>query len=218
MKYLNVPQSGSLQGTTYSRNRYGQYTRSRATPVNPATTYQGIARANFSTNATAWRALTDAQRAGWEALGAMMSRTDSLGQAFTLNGFGAYCSVNGNKLAAGDAAVSAAPAVVTPPSLLTATITLTSAAFSIAYTTTPLAAGNRLFSFLSPQRSAGRAFEGDFRLVAVSAAAAASPANVFAAYSARLGAPVTGTRIFWALQIYNGGFLGAALLGSQVVA
>lgn len=218
MKYLDFPKSGSLQGTTYSRNRYGQYTRSRATPVNPNTSAQGTSRANFATNAAAWRALTAIQRAGWEALGAMMSRTDGLGQAFTLNGFGAYCSVNGNNLAAGNAAVSDAPAVVTPPALLTATVTLTAAAFSIAYTTTPLGAGQRLFSFLSPQRSAGRSFEGDFRLIAVSAAAAASPANVFAAYQARLGTPVVGTRIFWSLQVYQAGFLGGPLVGSQVVA
>jgi hypothetical protein len=210
--------SGSIQAVTHSRNRYGQYTRNRATPVNPNTTYQGVSRSNFNTNAVAWRALTDVQRTGWEALGLMMTRTDSLGQSYTLNGFAAYCSVNNNKLAAGDAAVSAAPAIVTPPSLLTVTPTLTAAAFSIAYTTTPLAAGNRLFSFLSPQRSAGRSFEGDYRLVAVSAAAAASPANVFAAYQARLGTPVVGNRIFMWLQIYNGGFVGAPFLISQVVA
>jgi hypothetical protein len=218
MKYLDVPQSGSRAGVTYSRNRFGQYVRSRATPVNPASGPQGIVRARMALNAAAWRALTDAQRAGWEALGEMMSRTDSLGSSYLLNGFAAYCSVNNNRLAAGDAVVSAAPAIVTPTGLVTATITLTAAAFSIAYTPTPLAAGRRLFSFLSPQRSAGRAYNGDFRLVAVSAAAALSPADVFAAYVARLGTPVVGSRVFWSLQVYEAGFLSTPTLGSQVVA
>lgn len=172
----------------------------------------------MSTNAAAWRALTDAQRAGWLALGLMISRTDSLGQVYTLNGFGAYCSVNNNKLDAGDAAISDAPAIVTPADLLTATITLTGIAFSVAYTATPLAAGVRLFIRCSPQQSAGRKFNGDYRLIAVTAAAAASPANILAAYTARLGVPVTANRIFLSLQTYQGGFFGSPFGVSQVVA
>lgn len=172
----------------------------------------------MSTNAAAWRALTSVQRAGWTSLGGGISRTDSLGQSYTLTGFQAYCSVNNNNLAAGNAVVADAPAIVTPANLLTATITLTNAAFSIAYTTTPLAAGARLFCFVSPQRSAGRNFEDDFRLIAVTAAAAASPADIFTAYSARLGTPVTGNKIFLSLQVYKGGFLSGPLLTSAVVA
>jgi len=171
----------------------------------------------MTTNSAAWRALTDLQRAGWESLGANIQRTDSLGQTYTLNGFMAYCSVNNNKLDAGDAVVADAPAIVLPPTLLTATITLTAAAMSVAYTTTPLGAGVRLFSFCSPQKSAGRAFNGDYRLIAVSAAAAASPANIFAAYQARLGVPVVGMRIFFSLQTYQGGFVGSPFAVSQLV-
>lgn len=218
MKYLDVPQSGSIAATVHSRNRYGQYTRNRSSPVNPNSSYQGVVRARLSQNAAAWRALTSTQRTGWAALGAQIVRTDSLGQSYTLNGFGAYCSVNNNKLAAGDAVVSDAPALATPTAITTATITLTAAAFSIAYTPTPLAAGTRLFSFLSPQVNAGRSFMADLRLVAVSAAAAASPANVFTAYQTRLGTPVVGNRIFFALVTYFGGFVSGPLVGSQVVA
>jgi hypothetical protein len=217
MKILDVPQSGSLAGITSSRNRFGQYRRTRATPVNPNSTYQGTVRNRLSVNAAAWRDLTANQRAGWESLGSQMTRTDSLGQSYTLNGFQAYCSVNNNNLAAGNSVVSDAPALVTPSGLLTATITLTAAAFSIAYTTTPLGAGIRLFTFASPQRNAGRSYEGDYRLVAVSAAAAASPADVFTAYQTRLGTPIAGNRIFLSLQLYDTGFLSGPLVTSQVV-
>src|SRR5207248_3322891 len=122
-------------------------------------------------------------------------------------GFLAYVSVNNNNEAAGNAIVSDAPLLVTPSALLTAVITATAAALSIAYTVTPLAAGARLFTYVSPQRSAGRNFENDFRLLAVSAAAAASPANVFAAYSAKWGVPVVGNKIFFSLRVYQAGFL-----------
>lgn len=218
MKYLGDTQSGSKNGVTASRNRFGQYYRRRAVPVQPRTVAQLNQRARFSTNAAAWRALTDAQRAGWLSLGLMIVRTDSLGQSYDLNGFGAYCSVNNNKLDAGDAAVADAPAIVTPADLLTATITLTAAAFSVAYTATPLAAANRLFIRCSPQRSAGRKFEGDYRLIAVTAAAAASPSNILTAYTAKFGVPVVGTRVFLSLQTYQAGFFGSPFGVSQVVA
>jgi hypothetical protein len=218
MKYLDVAQSGSWAGITASRNRFGQYFRARHAPVNPNTAVQMVVRARMAGNAAAWRALTDAQRAGWLALGLQMLRTDSLGQQYDMNGFMAYCSVNNNKMAVGDATVADAPAHLTPDQLASATITLTAAAFSIAYTPTPLAAGNRLLAFISPQTSAGRKFNGDYRLIQYSAAAAASPMNVLAAYTARLGTPVVGNRIFLSLQIYNGGFIGAPFGVSQVVA
>lgn len=218
MKFLGETRSGSENGNTFSRNRFGQYMRRRAVPVQPRTTAQLNQRARMTTNAAAWRALTDAQRAGWLSLGLMIVRSDSLGQSYDLNGFLAYCSVNNNKLDAGDAAVSDAPALATPADLLTATVTLTAAAFSIAYTTTPLAAGVRLFIRISPQRSAGRKFNGDYRLIAVTAAAAASPANVLTAYTAKFGVPVVGNRIFMSLQTYTLGFLGSPFNVAQVVA
>lgn len=218
MKILAAPQSGSYQGLTASRNRFGQYFRSRATPVQPRTVAQLNQRARMSTNAAGWRGLTDAQRAGWTDLGLSISRTDSLGSSYTLNGFMAYCSVNNNKLDAGDAVVPNAPSIVTPPDLTTATITLTAAAFSIAYTATPLAAGVRLFVWVSPQRSAGVNFNGDYRLLTVTAAAAASPAAIITAYTAKFGVPVVGNKIFTLLETYQGGFKGSPFTVAQVVA
>lgn len=218
MKYLGDPSSGSQAGTTASRNRYGQYKRTRATPVNPNTTAQGLVRARMSANAAAWRALTDAQRAGWNDLGLSMSRTDSLGQTYTLDGFQAFCGVNNNKAQAGDASISAAPALTTPSTILTAVVTLSAIAFSIAYTPTPMPAATRLVVYASPQRSAGRNYESDLRFIQVTAAAAATPVNILAAYTAKFGVPVVGNRVFLALVSYSAGFLSGPLSTSAVVA
>ena len=206
-----------MAGTTSSRNRFGQYRRTRAAPVNPRSTAQGLVRAHMAANSAAWRALTSDQRAGWGSLGAMIQRTDALGQAYTLTGFQAYCSINGVNLAAGNAIVAAAPALSTPAALLTATITSTGGTLSVAYTTTPLAASVKLMLYASPQRSAGRQYEGDFRLIAVTAAAAASPHNLLAAYSARFGVPVVGNRIFFSLVNTIGGFESGPLVTSHVI-
>jgi hypothetical protein len=218
VKFLGDPSSGSYQGITSSRNRFGQYRRTRASPVQPRTVAQLNQRARMTTNAAAWRGLTAAQRAGWADLGLSITRTDALGQTYTLNGFMTFCSVNNNRLDAGDAGVSDAPAIVTPVDLVTVTVTLTAVAFSVAYTATPLGAGVRLFIWVSPQRSAGVSFNGDYRLLTVTAAAAASPANILAAYTAKFGIPVVGNKIFLSLVTYQAGFKGSPFNVAQVVA
>ncbi len=217
MKILDVPRSGSYQGVTSSRNRFGQYVRTRAIPVNPGSSNQNTVRSRMSVESAAWRSLTAGQRAGWEALGTQISRTDALGQSYTLNGFEAFLMVNLNKLAAGDAAVTDAPALASPSAPAIGTVTLSNVAFTIAFTPTPAGAANRIFTYCSPQRAAGRSYEGDYRLVQVSAANAATPIDAFAAYSARFGTPVTGQRIFIALHMYTTGFRSGPALTSAVV-
>ena len=217
MKILDVPQSGSVGGVTSSRNRFGQYRRTRATPVNPRSSAQGTVRSRMSANAALWRTLTGAQRAGFNDLGQSMVRTDALGQSYTLTGFQAFCSVNNTLASAGTPGVLAAPGLVTPTALLTGTLTATATTLSLAYTTTPLGTGVKLAVFASPQRSAGRAFEGDFRELLVSAAAAVSPLDLFAAYSAKFGVPVLGNRIFISAVTTISGFQSGALITSAVV-
>lgn len=218
MKILDVPQSGSVAGVTSSRNRFGQYRRTRAIPVNPGTIFQTSVRSRMQLNADAWKALTATQREGWGALGDQMQRTDSLGQIVTLTGFQAYCSLNNNQLTAGNAVLADAPLFAIPAPLTTLTPTITSASFSVAFTPTPLGAAERIFIFASPMRSAGRSYESDYRLISVGAAASASPSNVLAAYQARFGSPVTGSRIFTQVQRYAGGFVSTPIMASTVVA
>ena len=217
MKMLDVPQSGSQAGTTASRNRFGQYWRTRAMPVNPNSPAQGQARARLAGNAALWRTVTDAARAGWSALGGMLSRTDALGQAYTLTGFDAFVSVNNVLLATGSAVNLVAPALASPAAITSATITTTGGTLALAYTPTPLPAATKLMVFASPQRSAGRNFEADLRLIQVSAAAAASPMNLLAAYTARFGVPVVGNKIFFSLVTAYGGFQSGPLMASVVV-
>lgn len=71
-------------------------------------------------------------------------------------------------------------------------------ALSLVYTATPLAAGMKLAIFASPQVSAGVNFvpASRYKLISVTAAAAASPANILASYIALFGALVAGSKIF----------------------
>lgn len=218
MKVLRDPSSGSRAGLTASRNRFGQYDRTRATPVNPGSTAQGVVRARLAANSAAWRDLTGDQRAGWASLGLQMVRTDSLGQSYTLQGNQAHASVNNNRVLTGLAVVADAPALTTPDAILTATVTLTAASFSIAYTATPLPAATYLAVFCSPQRSAGRSYESDLRFIKLSTAAQTSPITLLSEYTAKFGVPVLGNRIFIALVVINLGFESGIYRTSAVVA
>lgn len=93
-------------------------------------------------------------------------------------------------------------------------------ALSVAYVPTPLAAGTKLLIEATPQLSAGINFVGrsQFRFVQVTAAAAASPANILAAYNALFGALVSGRKIFVRLTpITSGGFRGVPYVTSVIV-
>jgi len=130
MKYLPGLMVGELSGsagnTTASRNRNGAFLRTRVMPVNPNTALQSAVRANLQGNAQNWKALTDAQRAGWTALGLLIVRSDSLGRTYTLTGLQAYISINQTLFQLGVAQVSSAPAYTSPANLLTVAVTATS--------------------------------------------------------------------------------------------
>lgn len=217
MKVLMPPQSGSVSGQTASRNRFGQYLRTRAIPVNPSSAAQGLVRARLAANSAAWRALTPAQRAGWSDLGLSMVRSDALGQSYSLQGNQAHASVNNNRLLCGLAVIPDAPGIATPVALTTITLTCTAAAFSFIFAATPLAAATYAAVFASPQRSAGRSFEGDFRFIKLSTAAQASPLVFTTEYTAKFGIPVLGNRIFLSVITITLGFESGPTIVSSLV-
>lgn len=90
MKILTAPQSGSQAGTTASRNRFGQYLRTRAVPVQPRTPKQTFNRASLTNGSSAWRTLTDAQRTAWNDYAAQISRSDALGSTYNPTGAGLF--------------------------------------------------------------------------------------------------------------------------------
>lgn len=71
-------------------------------------------------------------------------------------------------------------------------------ALSVAFTPTPLAAGEKIVIEASRQVSPGINFlpRSEYKQVFVGAAASASPANILAAYNALYGALVSGQKIF----------------------
>jgi hypothetical protein len=93
-------------------------------------------------------------------------------------------------------------------------------ALSIAYTATPLAAGVKIVTESTGPVSPGVNFvpRSKYKVLQVSAAAAVSPVNALAAYTAQFGALVSGQKIFLRFTPYSsGGVPGDAIEVSQTV-
>ncbi len=170
MKILDVPQSGSLAGQTSSRNRFGQYRRSRAIPVNPNTSAQQAARDDFSAASQAWRGLTQAQRDAWAAYAATRPRTNSLGQTIYLTGHQTFVGLRALFAAVGLTLPTVPPAGAAPELTVMAVTNVTALAFAASAMPALVPADTAVQIQTSPPLSKGREFNGDFRTVYVAAA------------------------------------------------
>lgn len=87
--------SGSLNGTTFSRNKGGAYIRGRGIPSNPQTDRQDQVRTAMAVISKAWKnTLTQNQRDQWNAYGANLQVINRLGDTTQLSGIAAFNSLN----------------------------------------------------------------------------------------------------------------------------
>lgn len=159
-----------LNGTVFSKNRYGAYTRTKVTPVNRRSDAQMLQRSQLGSLSASWRGLTEAQRTAWNDAAINFPRTDIFGNKKILSGQALYVGLNTNLLNAGEGIISAPP---TPSELpvfsiaewvlysddagetLQAQVTLDAA----------LPSDYKALIFVSPPVSAGRSFIGNFKLL-----------------------------------------------------
>lgn len=131
---------GSEGGTTFSRNRFGQYTRQRSVPVNPNTGRQVAARQRFAVPAVFWSIiLSAANRAAWRLYGDNVPWLNALGNVVSLPGFQHFLRSSSARQQAGVASVVAGPTIFTLPaadSTFAATISEATQLISVAFDTT----------------------------------------------------------------------------------
>jgi hypothetical protein len=165
-------------------------------PTQPRTPAQVNQRARLTSQSSAWRGITDAQRAAWNAFAQSFTIVNTLGTAIHLTGAQCFIKVNSVNLLNGDATVDIPPLL---PAFIAATVTgLT------AVSATPLislqgadpAAGTKFMIFASPQVSAGVSFQGNFRFIQTSSVFTAGTMSLQTAYAAKFGALITGKKVF----------------------
>ena len=196
MKILDTPRSGSQGMTTASRNRSGKYLRQRAMPTQPRTAAQINARSRLTSQAAAWRGLTDNQRAAWQAFAASFTVNNSLGTTINLTGAQCFVKVNTTNLLIGDATVTTPPALPAFAAALTTGLTLTAGTPAVKIAGSGTLTGVKYMMFASPQLSAGVSYCGSFRYLATFTNFTTGFMDLTTAYSAKFGAPIVGKKIF----------------------
>lgn len=217
MKILDVPQSGSVAAVTSSRNRFGQYRRTRAIPVQPRTAAQVQQRARLTSQAAAWRGLTDAQRASWNAFAGSFTVVNSIGATINLTGLQCFVKVNTVNLLIGDAVVNTPPALPAFVAATTTGVTAVAATPLIQIAGANPAAGTKFMIFASPQLSAGVSFNGIYRYLQTSQTFTSGEMSIQTAYAAKFGALIAGKKIFVKVVQSQAGMQDSGTLYSVIV-
>ncbi len=112
---------GSVGGTTFARNHYGNYCRNRTKPYNPNSPDQLRARAAVAMLSTYWRdTMSAAQRSAWNAYAAGTNWLNSLGQTIKLTGQAHFVRSQTIRLLVGDSVNPVAPTTPGIPDQATA--------------------------------------------------------------------------------------------------
>lgn len=196
MKKLDVPQSGSQADTVASRNRFGQYNRTRATPVQPRTSRQLAVRGYLIDASQAWRDLTDEERASWSTWAATQPKSDSLGQTVFLTGHQAWVSLWVALANAGLAVPPDVPTETPPAPPVIASVTALDDGTLEASLDNPTPEDVAALCEVSGQVSAGVSFNGDYRFILSEQDWAGGTFDLAAEYVARFGALILGRKIF----------------------
>jgi hypothetical protein len=198
--------SGKLGGAVASHNGTTQYFRKLTKPNNPRSSSQLTVRNNFTINSQAWRGLTDAQRFAWKAASINFPSKNKLGSTITLHGNNLYQRINNNLLNISQPVISVPPlaTAVTALTTLSVSASATASTMTAAFTPGPVPAGYSMIIQAAAPQSAGRSnVNSKFRNIIIEAAAAASPANIYAAYIAKFGSIAVGNRIFIRAKLVN---------------
>ena len=188
-----------LNGSVFSKNRYGSYVRTKVTPVNPQSTAQMAVRSNLSALSASWRALTEAQRKGWIDSAVNFPTTDIFGNSKILSGNALYVGLNTNLISVGASGIDDAPAPQGFPPLTIDIVTATAGtqALSISFSPTPVDANFAILLQATGNVGPGKSFVKNlYRVIATIPSAGSSPFNALADFTAVHGALVEGQKIF----------------------
>jgi hypothetical protein len=218
MKIIDIPRSGSAGSVTSSRNRAGQYTRNRRSPVQPiGTGRRAIIRAAFSAASVAWAALTDAQRYAWSAFADSFPYVDSLGQTIKLTGHQLFVAAGTQLINCGQGLPTDAPPSAAIFSAAGSALTvLTDTPTMIVGLSSDGSAADFNVVQVSPPVSAGRMFNGRWWQVAVAAGNVAT-VDIQAAYAAEFGAVSVGQKVFCKVTpVSQYGLTGTSVISSLI--
>jgi hypothetical protein len=223
MKYIGLlssAASGKLGGIVASHNRGGTYFRHHAVPVQPRTPAQTLVRNQLQGFSSAFKNLTQAQIAGWNALALTVTLKSKLGTTYNPTGQQLFVSCNKHLAAINiTALLSNAPTIPSIPGFTSFTVATTSSygyttAITGTYTPSPSASfGIELRA--SSALSAGRTFVGksQFRTLSGYNPANTLPTDLLTPFLAKFGPLPSSGMIAYELRYIDpaSGFAGAPI-------
>lgn len=214
--------SGSIGGTTFSRNRGGPYVRNRSIPVDPNTSSQQNVRSILATQSASWADQTDAIRAAFQNWAVQNPVVNALGRTILLSGQQAFVQLNSRLAFRALATLTSPPIVNAPDGLATLAVAgdIGAGAVDITFTVTPLPADTQLWIQAAVLNSAGVAYVRNlFRFISGSAAAAASPFDIQTAVEAKFGTLIVGQTLHVRVATFGNltGLLSVPLEDSVVI-
>ena len=200
---------GKLNGSVFSKNKSGNYLRTKITPVNPQTTAQQQVRSKLGTQSQAWRGLTEEQRQGWIDYASSTPYTDIFGDSKILSGQMMYVKTNMNITKAGGTAIQFAPNPVGTPSISVTTIVATAnsiPASSVLTVTLAVSGVLTNWSFVAvatPPVSAGKSYVKNLYRQISSAALSAGSKTLITPYNVVFGNLLPTAKVFLRIQPVN---------------
>lgn len=197
---------GKIGGHVASKNRSGNYLRTKVTPVNKRSPSQLAVRNRFTQFAQGWKALTEEQRTAWKAAVGDFSKTDIFGDIKNPSGANLYQRLNNTLAQVGTAALTNPPTPASVGNVVLASFIADVSDHTMLLTFAPTVPANTVVIVrATPPISAGRASsKNDFRVVTTLAAAKLTGEDISVAYIAKFGtiAPA-GAKIYVQFQSVN---------------
>jgi len=189
---------GKLNGSVASRNRSGSYLRNKVTPLNPNTSAQANARSLLTNLSQGWRALTEAQRAAWNAAVSQFAKTNIFGDLVNPTGKNLYTRLGINLTNIGESILSDPPI---PADVVGLSVTgLTIDIGTGDEMTIDTADSDANMSYLveaTPPVSPGKNFvKSEYRLIQTESGSLGGTIDIKSAYVAKFGTPAEGQKVF----------------------
>jgi len=165
-------------------------------PVQPRTASQQQAKARFADMSIAWRSLTDAQRAAWNAFSQSFTVLNSLGTAIHLTGHQSFVKVNSTNLVNGVAMATTPPALPTFVASVASAIEVTYGTQLLAITCGTIPANTVYMVYAAAPQSVGRSFCGNWRYLKSFTVATTGKLTVTTEFTAKFGAIIAAKRYF----------------------
>lgn len=190
---------GKLGGHVFTKTKSGATMRTKVTPVNPQTSAQASARSRLGGNSQTWSALTEAQRESWQVRAKETSKTNVFGDQYFPSGKNLFTSLNNNLLLIGQQPIRVAPTMNPMPFLveLSFTAVASTGLINLIFDYSGSGVSGYLVCEATSGFSRGRYnFDGSYRYIgSAHVGAYLSPSELGAAYIAKFGALVPGTKV-----------------------